>query len=58
MIVFGRWNKRFSAEKNLGLPAALLSRFDLTFILVDKPDVGSYHIMIIYIISIIYALFV
>lgn len=38
--VFGRWNKKMSAERNLGLPTALLSRFDLTFIILDKPDVS------------------
>lgn len=36
--VFGRWNTSLSAEKNLGLSPALLSRFDLTFILLDEVD--------------------
>jgi len=36
--VFGRWNPKISVEKNLGLPAALLSRFDLVFKLLDRPN--------------------
>jgi DNA replication licensing factor MCM7 len=36
--VFGRWNTAISAERNLGLPTALLSRFDLTFVLLDEPN--------------------
>jgi DNA replication licensing factor MCM7 len=35
---FGRYNKRKSPEENVNLPAALLSRFDLMFVLIDKPD--------------------
>jgi len=35
---FGRYNKRKSPEENINLPAALLSRFDLMFVLIDKPD--------------------
>lgn len=33
---YGRYNKNESAQKNIHLPAALLSRFDLIFILLDK----------------------
>eukprot|EP00457_Paulinella_chromatophora_P001680 gb/GEZN01001682.1/.p1 GENE.gb/GEZN01001682.1/~~gb/GEZN01001682.1/.p1 ORF type:complete len:737 (-),score=59.24 gb/GEZN01001682.1/:643-2853(-) len=36
--LMGRWNNKISPERNLGLPASLLSRFDLTFILLDKPE--------------------
>lgn len=36
--IYGRYNKFKSAEDNIGLPAALLSRFDLTFILRDRAN--------------------
>merc|ERR1712038_919216 len=36
--IFGRWNKKESFEKNLNLETALLSRFDLIFVLLDSPD--------------------
>jgi DNA replication licensing factor MCM7 len=36
--VYGRWNRSIPAEKNLGIETALLSRFDLTFSLLDTPD--------------------
>ncbi len=36
--LYGRYNKKISPEKNINLPAALLSRFDLIFLLIDKPD--------------------
>lgn len=36
--LFGRYNKRESTQKNLNLPAALLSRFDLIFVMIDTPD--------------------
>jgi DNA replication licensing factor MCM7 len=36
--VYGRWQKKISAEKNLGIETALLSRFDLTFALLDTPN--------------------
>jgi DNA replication licensing factor MCM7 len=36
--LYGRYNSRESAHKNINLPAALLSRFDLIFILLDKAD--------------------
>jgi len=36
--IYGRYNIRRTPEENIGLPAALLSRFDLTYILRDVPD--------------------
>ena len=36
--LYGRYNKRESIHKNINLPAALLSRFDLIFILLDQAD--------------------
>ena len=36
--LFGRYNKKLSTQINLNLPAALLSRFDLIFILLDQAD--------------------
>jgi DNA replication licensing factor MCM7 len=36
--VFGRYNKRKSVGENLDMPAALLSRFDLVFVMLDKPN--------------------
>lgn len=36
--LYGRYNKRESVQKNINLPAALLSRFDLIFILLDHID--------------------
>jgi len=35
---FGRFDKRKSVEANINLPAALLSRFDLLWVIVDRPD--------------------
>jgi len=35
---FGRYDISRKPEQNINLPAALLSRFDLLFVLVDKPD--------------------
>ena len=34
--LYGRYNKAISAQKNINLPAALLSRSDLIFILLDS----------------------
>jgi len=45
---FGRYNPKKSVEQNIQLPAALLSRFDLLWLIQDKPDrendlrLGSY----------------
>ena len=36
--LYGRYNTRLSPHENINLPAALLSRFDLIFLLLDKPD--------------------
>lgn len=36
--IYGRWNKKYSFEDNVNLETALLSRFDLIFVLLDKPD--------------------
>jgi DNA replication licensing factor MCM7 len=36
--LYGRYNARESTHKNINLPAALLSRFDLIFILLDQPN--------------------
>lgn len=38
--LFGRYNLKETAHKNINLPAALLSRFDLIFILLDSKDQG------------------
>lgn len=34
----GHYNRKKSVGENLKMASALLSRFDLVFILVDKPD--------------------
>ena len=36
--VYGRYNTRLSAVENINLPAALLSRFDVMFLLLDIPS--------------------
>ena len=38
---FGRYNPKKSIEQNIQLPAALLSRFDLLWLIQDKPDRDS-----------------
>jgi len=43
--VFGRWKKEQSFENNLNLETALLSRFDLIFVMLDKPDEERDEIM-------------
>lgn len=35
---FGKYNKNRSVEQNISLPAALLSRFDLLWLIQDIPD--------------------
>lgn len=37
--LYGRYNKTLSPHKNINLPAALMSRFDLIFILLDTCDI-------------------
>ena len=36
--VYGRYNKNLAPHENINLPAALLSRFDLIFLLLDQAD--------------------
>lgn len=36
--LYGRYNKKLTPHQNINLPAALLSRFDLIFILLDLVD--------------------
>lgn len=36
--IYGRYNESLSPHENINLPAALLSRFDLIFLLLDKPN--------------------
>lgn len=36
--VYGRYNPKQSIEQNIQLPAALLSRFDLLWLIQDRPD--------------------
>jgi DNA replication licensing factor MCM7 len=36
--VYGRYNKKLKPHENINLPAALLSRFDLIFLLLDTPN--------------------
>ena len=36
--LYGRYNVNKSIRENVNLPTALLSRFDLLFLLLDKPD--------------------
>lgn len=35
---YGRYNPKRTIEQNVQLPAALLSRFDLLWLIQDKPD--------------------
>jgi len=35
---YGRYNHRKSVTQNIQLPAALLSRFDLLWLIADRPD--------------------
>ena len=36
--LFGRYNPKLSPVDNINLPAALLSRFDIMFLILDKPS--------------------
>ena len=36
--LYGRYNSKETPHKNINLPAALLSRFDLIFILIDSVE--------------------
>ena len=39
--LYGRYDRRLTPHRNINLPAALLSRFDLIFILLDSADEGK-----------------
>ena len=36
--LYGRYNTKLSPVENINLPAALLSRFDVMFLILDKPS--------------------
>lgn len=36
--LYGRYNPRLSPSHNINLPAALLSRFDILYLMLDKPS--------------------
>ena len=36
--LYGRYNPKASPVENINLPAALLSRFDVMFLILDKPN--------------------
>lgn len=36
--IYGRYNPKVSPVENINLPAALLSRFDIMFLMLDKPN--------------------
>ncbi len=36
--LYGRYNTKISVQQNINLPAALMSRFDHIFLILDKPD--------------------
>jgi len=36
--IYGRYNTSKTAQENINLPAALLSRFDMIFLLLDRPN--------------------
>ncbi len=39
--LYGRYNRKITPQQNINLPAALLSRFDLIYLLLDKADKDS-----------------
>ena len=39
--VYGRYNPKLSVNQNINLPAALMSRFDIIFLILDKADEES-----------------
>jgi DNA replication licensing factor MCM7 len=39
--IMGRYDRKLTPHKNINLPAALLSRFDLIFILLDTAEAGK-----------------
>lgn len=39
--IYGRYNTKISPNENINLPAALLSRFDILFLILDKPDLDN-----------------
>lgn len=39
--IYGRYNPRLSPLDNINLPAALLSRFDIMFLMLDTPNIES-----------------
>ncbi|KAG8970863.1 Mcm2-7 hexameric complex component [Tulasnella sp. 419] len=39
--LYGRYNPKISPVDNINLPAALLSRFDIMFLILDKPSVDD-----------------
>jgi DNA replication licensing factor MCM7 len=36
--IYGRYNPKLSPVENINLPAALLSRFDIMFLILDRPS--------------------
>ncbi|KAG0672906.1 Mcm2-7 hexameric complex component [Pichia californica] len=39
--LYGRYNTRMSPNENINLPAALLSRFDILFLILDRPNIDD-----------------